>query len=99
MRDRIGRKLQIMLDDFDKLSAADESGFLARLWALPGSYDGPDGRRTEPYGLIGFGETAPSEPRVAKLGGRASGGVGHAVYAGVGLSTMANWARSNSTPR
>ena len=48
-----------MLDDFDKLSAADESGFLARLWSLPGSYDGPDGRRAEPYGLIGFGEAAP----------------------------------------
>ncbi len=59
MRDRIGRTLRVMLDDFDKLSAADESGFLARLWALPGSYDGPDGRRTEPYGLTGFGETAP----------------------------------------
>ncbi len=48
-----------MLDDFDRLSAVDESGFLARLWALPGSYDGPDGRRAEPYGLIGFGEAAP----------------------------------------
>ena len=50
--------LKLMLDDFSRLSAADESGFLARLTALPGSYDGPDGLRSEPYGLLGFGEAS-----------------------------------------
>ena len=50
-----------MLDDLSRLTAADEGGFLARLAALPGSYDGPDGLRAEPYGLTGFGEaSAPS---------------------------------------
>lgn len=38
--------------------STDESGFLDRLLALPGSYDGPDGMRAGPYGLIGFGEAA-----------------------------------------
>jgi len=47
-----------MLDDFDALSALDTSGFLSRLAALPGSYDGPDGVQPEPYGVIGFGEGA-----------------------------------------
>ncbi len=47
-----------MLDDLSRLTAADESGFLARLAALPGSYDGPDGLRAEPYGLTGFGEAS-----------------------------------------
>lgn len=45
-----------MLDDVDKLRAADSSGFLAKLSTLPRSYDGPDGLRQEPYGLTGFGE-------------------------------------------
>lgn len=47
-----------MLDDFDALSALDTSGFLTRLAALPGSYDGPDGVQPEPYGLLGFGEAS-----------------------------------------
>lgn len=47
-----------MLDDLDQLRAADKSGFLARLYDLPGSYEGPDGLRSEPYGAIGFGEAA-----------------------------------------
>ncbi len=47
-----------MLDDLSRLTAADERGFLARLAALPGSYDGPDGLRAEPYGLISFGEAS-----------------------------------------
>ena len=48
-----------MLDDISRLTAADESGFLERLAALPGSYEGPDGLRAEPYGLTGFGEASP----------------------------------------
>ncbi len=47
-----------MLDDLSRLTAADERGFLTRLAALPGSYDGPDGLRAEPYGLTGFGEAS-----------------------------------------
>ncbi len=47
-----------MLDDFDALSALDTSGFLSRLAALPGSYDGPDGVQPGPYGVLGFGEGA-----------------------------------------
>lgn len=47
-----------MLDDLSRLTAADEGGFLDRLAALPGSYDGPDGLRVEPYGLTGFGEAS-----------------------------------------
>lgn len=47
-----------MLDDFDALSALDTSGFLSRLAALPGSYDGPDGLQPGPYGVLGFGEGA-----------------------------------------
>lgn len=45
-----------MIDDLDALRARDAGGFLLRLAALPGSYDGPDGRREGPYGLLGFGE-------------------------------------------
>lgn len=45
-----------MLDDLSRLRAADEGGFLGRLAALPGSYDGPTGERPGPYGLTGFGE-------------------------------------------
>ncbi len=51
-----------MLDDFDALSERDVSGFLARLAALPGSYDGPDGRQPEPYGVMAFGETSVLPP-------------------------------------
>lgn len=47
-----------MLDDFEALSARDASGFLTRLAALPGSYDGPDGLQPEPYGVLGFGEAS-----------------------------------------
>ncbi|MEJ2287917.1 MAG: SIS domain-containing protein [Deinococcales bacterium] len=47
-----------MLDDFEALSALDTSGFLSRLAALPGSYDGPDGLQPEPYGVLGFGEAS-----------------------------------------
>lgn len=47
-----------MLDDLAKLRAADTSGFLTKLAALPGSYDGPDGTKPEPYGLVAYGETA-----------------------------------------
>lgn len=45
-----------MIDD--RTLTTDESGFLDRLTALPGSYDGPDGVRPGPYGLSGFGEAA-----------------------------------------
>ncbi len=47
-----------MLDDLDAIRARDAGGFLLRLAALPGSYEGPDGRRSEPYGLLGFGEAS-----------------------------------------
>lgn len=47
-----------MLDDFQALSELDGGGFLARLAALPGSYDGPDGHQPEPYGVAAFGEAA-----------------------------------------
>lgn len=47
-----------MLDDFEALSARDAGGFLTRLAALPGSYDGPDGLQPEPYGVLGFGEAS-----------------------------------------
>lgn len=47
-----------MLDDFHALSEQDASGFLARLAALPGSYEGPDGLQPEPYGILGFGEAS-----------------------------------------
>ena len=44
--------------DFETALRVDESGFLARLAALPHSYDGPDGLREEPYGLMAYGEAA-----------------------------------------
>ncbi|HKI58618.1 MAG TPA: SIS domain-containing protein [Trueperaceae bacterium] len=47
-----------MLDDFHALSEYDGGSFLAQLAALPGSYDGPDGRQPEPYGVMGFGEAS-----------------------------------------
>lgn len=37
---------------------AQEAAFLAELEALPRSFDGPDGSRAEPYGLMAFGEAA-----------------------------------------
>lgn len=45
-----------MLDDINQLIQTDQGNFFSQLQALPGSYDGPDGERPEPYGLIGFGE-------------------------------------------
>ncbi|CAN5900062.1 SIS domain-containing protein [soil metagenome] len=45
-----------MMDATDTLSVNHE--FLTDLADLPGSYDGPDGLRTEPYGLLAFGEAA-----------------------------------------
>ncbi len=47
-----------MIDDFEALAARDEGGFLTRLASLPGSYDGPDGRQPEPYGVMAFGEAS-----------------------------------------
>lgn len=47
-----------ILDDFDALREQDAHGFLGQLAALPGSYDGPDGRQPGPHGLTGFGEAA-----------------------------------------
>lgn len=43
-----------------QLDAVDdrEAAFLAAIESLPDSYDGPDGVRPEPYGLIAFGEAA-----------------------------------------
>lgn len=46
-----------MIDDMDKVTE-EAQGFLERLAQLPGSYDGPDGLRAEPYGLSGFGEAS-----------------------------------------
>lgn len=43
--------------ELDNLEAS-EAAFLAELETLPGSYDGPDGTRTQPYGLTAFGEAA-----------------------------------------
>ncbi|MEJ2666691.1 MAG: SIS domain-containing protein [Deinococcales bacterium] len=54
-----------MLDDFQALAEHDAGGFLTRLAALPGSYDGPDGRQAEPYGILGFGETSLLPPLLA----------------------------------
>ena len=50
-----------MMDATDTLSVNHE--FLTALANLPGSYDGPDGLREEPYGLMAFGE-ASSLPSV-----------------------------------
>lgn len=48
--------------NLDNLLQRDEHGFFAALARLPGSYDGPDGLRPEPYGLIGYGEAANLPP-------------------------------------
>ena len=45
------------MKELDALEAT-ESVFLEELAQLPGSYEGPDGERTPPYGVTGFGETA-----------------------------------------
>lgn len=47
-----------MLDEPHRLGEGRNGAFFASLAALPGSYDGPDGRQPEPYGLIAFGEAA-----------------------------------------
>ena len=47
-----------MLDEPHRLSEGRNGAFFGALGALPGSYDGPDGRQPEPYGLIAFGEAA-----------------------------------------
>lgn len=54
-----------MLDDYASLLSLDSSNLLTRLAALPHSYDGPDGLRKEPYGLIAYGE-ASSVPQLFK---------------------------------
>lgn len=45
-----------MMNTSDALSVNHD--FLTALATLPESYDGPDGLRQEPYGLMGFGEAA-----------------------------------------
>ena len=47
-----------MLDEPQRLAEGRNGAFFAELAAVPGSYDGPDGRQPEPYGLIAFGEAA-----------------------------------------
>ena len=47
-----------MLDEPARLSDGRNGAFLGALGSLPGSYDGPDGRQPDPYGLIAFGEAA-----------------------------------------
>jgi hypothetical protein len=46
-----------MMPQLDALDE-NEAAFLASLASLPGSYDGPDGVRQPPYGLVAFGEAA-----------------------------------------
>jgi hypothetical protein len=46
-----------MMRELDALDPH-EAEFLTRIANLPGSYDGPDGTRPEPYGLMAFGEAA-----------------------------------------
>ena len=47
-----------MLDEPQRLADGRNGAFFAELATLPGSYDGPDGRQPEPYGLMAFGEAA-----------------------------------------
>lgn len=54
-----------MLDDSSNLTSLDSSNLLGRLASLPHSYDGPDGLRKEPYGLMAYGE-ASSLPGLLK---------------------------------
>lgn len=53
-----------MTIDLDRLPGEALGGILAQLDALPGSYDGPDGLRPEPYGLTAFGEAVGAEALV-----------------------------------
>ena len=47
-----------MLDDFDSIQTLDSTAFLNQLVTLPHSYEGPDGIRKEPYGLMAYGEAS-----------------------------------------
>ena len=47
-----------MLDALQDLRDLDSENLLPRLASLPSSYDGPDGTRPEPYGLMAYGEAA-----------------------------------------
>ncbi len=47
-----------MLDDLKNITSLDSTNLLSRLAQLPHSYDGPDGLRKEPYGLIAYGEAS-----------------------------------------
>lgn len=47
-----------MLDEPQRLADGPNGPFFASLATLAGSYDGPDGKQPEPYGLIAFGEAA-----------------------------------------
>lgn len=51
-----------MLDDRATLHARDRHGFLGRLAALPGAYDGPDGVLAEPHGFDASGPAAVLTP-------------------------------------
>jgi len=54
-----------MLDDLDTLRARDENGFLPRLAALPGAYQGPDAACAPPFGLDASGPATALLPVVA----------------------------------
>ena len=47
-----------MLDEPMRLADGRNGEFFSDLAMLPRSYDGPDGRQPDPYGLIAFGEAA-----------------------------------------
>ena len=47
-----------MLDEPQRIADGRNGAFFAELAGIPGSYDGPDGRQPEPYGLMAFGEAA-----------------------------------------
>lgn len=49
------------MHELDVVTGTDAE-FLAALEALPGSYDGPDGVRPDPYGLTAFGEAVSLAP-------------------------------------
>ena len=54
-----------MSDNLDLRLQTEGRAFFSRLFTLPESYDGPDGLREEPYGLMAYGE-ASSLPHVFK---------------------------------
>lgn len=47
-----------MSDNLDLRLQTEGREFFSRLFALPDSYDGPDGLREEPYGLVAYGEAS-----------------------------------------